>query len=120
MEKYYINPNSSYWGSTVDSEEPPFPGALEVPSPPDTNAAQIWNSSGWDAYTPPVPVLTQLNNLYQTLDIATQLQFLPYVGGIFALLTQGQTEQAKSLLAAIPTTGEASVVQAQMLAVLNV
>jgi hypothetical protein len=55
MEKFYLNPDSTYWGSVVDGNEPPFDGAVEVASPPDTNAAQVWNGTSWNAYVPPAP-----------------------------------------------------------------
>jgi hypothetical protein len=119
MERFYTYSNGKYWGSVADGDNLPFEGALQVSAPPPLSADQIWNGSAWSEYTAPVPLLTQLNTLYLTLDTPTQIQFLPYVGGIFALLTQGQTVQAKSLLAAIPTTGAASTVQAEMLGVLN-
>lgn len=119
MEKFYTYANGKYWGSVVDSDQKPFPEAVEVTHPPDTHADQVWNGSEWSVYTPPVPLLTQLDNLFLTLDQTDQVQFLGALGGIYALINQNQMTQAKNILAAIPTTGAAATVQAEMLAVLN-
>lgn len=119
MQKFYLNPDNTYWGVVVGSGEPPFAGAVEVPSAPDSHASQTWNGHAWSEYTMPVPLMSQLDALFVSMQEADQLQYLPFLGGIYALIDQGQAAQAKGLLAAIPTTGDAATVQQEMLAVLN-
>lgn len=108
MPQYYLSrPDGSYSDLANYSAEPATrtDGTWTAGSPP----------SGTQVYQAP-NLLSQLNTLFLTLSPSDQLAYAPYLGTIYALISSGNTAEAKALLSGITVDSTAQSAQTAMLA----
>lgn len=104
---YLEHPDGTY-SNGQDYPEPPNPrpdGAWKPGKPPEGMLPYVQRS-----------LALQLNDLFLQLPQADQIQFLPYLGAIAAIINTGGLTEAKAFLSAIQCPPDAQAIQTQMLA----
>jgi len=105
---YLSHSDGSYSNSGEYAENPPFP------APEGTTWVEGDVPEG-TAVNNEQSLLDKLNTLFMTLDNTDQMQLLPYLGSLTVLIQNDRLAQAKTYLGNIPTTGDTTTIQQQML-----